>query len=397
MKFVIFHGAFGSPESNWFPELKEKLENLRQEVIAIQFPIDSWDNVTELGENVDLKNQNLQNWLTSFEKKILIKLRKNDKLCFIGHSLGAVMILHVVDKYNIHLDSAIFVSPFFDRLNSQEYWQFDHANKTFYKSDFDFDKLKKLIPVSYVLYSESDPYVSKSHPLLFSKALDSSFIMVKNAGHLNSEVNMNEFPLVFNLCLTRLDLPLYQRYLSHLGERYATDFLKKKYKKIIYLKPADIFDEGRFHYGYLKHNGFCTYLTGTFPGEPDNIYFQNCRKVARRLPITRVFLMQNFSDLEKPLLQKQIKLDITGGVKVNFCMYEDIIKYRKELDFGIWDERYLCTIRYDRKNKIKDIIVDSRDSVLKEAYRLREIILKRSTRIIDQKKDIDAFIKAHKK
>ena len=34
MKFVVFHGAFGSPESNWIPELEEKLKTLGQEVVV---------------------------------------------------------------------------------------------------------------------------------------------------------------------------------------------------------------------------------------------------------------------------------------------------------------------------------------------------------------------------
>ena len=168
MKFVIFHGAFGSAEGNWYPELKEKLESLGQEVIIPQYPVDDWDKVTQLGLGIDLRNQNLSNWLKLFKKEVLPKIKKDEKLCFIGHSLGPVFILHIVSKFNIKLDSAIFVSPFMDRLNLKEIWQFDHANKTFYKTDFDFDKLKELIPVSYVLYSDSDPYVKKSHTLLFA-------------------------------------------------------------------------------------------------------------------------------------------------------------------------------------------------------------------------------------
>lgn len=397
MKFVIFHGAFGSAKGNWYPELKEKLLSLGQEVIIPQFPVDNWEMVTMQGLNKDLKYQNLENWFKTFEKEVLPKIKKNEKVCFIGHSLGPIFILHIVSKYNLQLDSAIFVSPFMDRLNLKVEWQFDHANKTFYKTDFDFDKLKKLIPVSYVLYSESDPYVSRSHPLLFAKALDSSFIQVKKAGHLNSEVNMNEFPLVFDLCLTRLDLPLYQRYLSHIGEKYATDYLKKKYKKTIVLKPEEIFDEGRFHYGYLKDNGFCTYLSSTKPGDPNSIYFQNCRKAAKKIPILRVFLIQNIKDLKKDLLRKQIKLDIDGGVQVYFCMFDEVKQFGKEFDFGIWDENYLCTIRYDKKNEIKDIFVDSRDKILKDAHDLRDLIIQQSTRIQDYNKDIDLFISSHSK
>ena len=79
MKFVLFHGAFGSPEGNWFPQLKEKLEALGQEVIAPQFPVDSWDEVTKVGEKAPLKNQSLQNWLTTFESMVLPKFKQRER------------------------------------------------------------------------------------------------------------------------------------------------------------------------------------------------------------------------------------------------------------------------------------------------------------------------------
>ncbi|MBI2622163.1 hypothetical protein HYW66_00820, partial [Candidatus Microgenomates bacterium] len=47
MKFIIFHGAFGSPEGNWFPELKEKLVVLGQEVIVPEFPVENWEEVSK--------------------------------------------------------------------------------------------------------------------------------------------------------------------------------------------------------------------------------------------------------------------------------------------------------------------------------------------------------------
>lgn len=154
-------------------------------------------------------NQTLDNWLKTFEKEVLPDIRKERKLCFVAHSLGPVFVLHVVEKYNIMLDSAVFVSPFMCKLGKS--WQIDHVNRSFYKTSFDFSKLKKLIPVSYVLYSDNDPYVDKKFSLEFAQKLKSSLLFVKGAGHMNEEIGMKEFPLVFELCKSALDFSIYRQ------------------------------------------------------------------------------------------------------------------------------------------------------------------------------------------
>ena len=207
-KFVIFHGSFGNPQENWFPQLKKSLEHLGQEVLVPAFPIDDWNTLTKAGKNTKHTNQNLNNWLITFEKQVLPKIKKGDKLAFIGHSLGPLFILHVISKFNIKLDCAIFVSPFL-KLDD-DIWQFDTVNETFYKTNFDFKKLKKLIPTSYVLYSDTDPYIGKSVFLTFGKKMHSSTILIKEAGHLNSDSGFTKFPLVFELCKTRLNPKLCQ-------------------------------------------------------------------------------------------------------------------------------------------------------------------------------------------
>lgn len=394
MKFVLFHGAFGSSEGNWFPELKEKLEFLGQKVIVPQFPVDSWDEITKAGSSTPPKKQSLENWLKTFEKEVLTQIKKGEKLCFIGHSLGSVFILHVVDRFDLKLDSAIFVSPFMETLHLKDLWQFDHVNNTFYKTDFDFEKLKKFIPVSYVLYSDSDPYVNKNQPLFFAKVLESSIILVKKAGHLNSEVNLNEFPLVFELCKTRLDLSLYQRYLAHRRELYTMEYVEEKPEATVKLKPHEIMDEGVFHFHHLEREGFCTFLSWLPKWDPEDRYYSDARKAAKRMKnFTRVLLVQELKDLQKPLLLKQLKLDINDGVKVYLCMLNDVKNKISELDFGIWDDDYLCFIRYDKTWRMKEIVLDSRKFNLEKAAEWKKIVLSKSTRIYNIDKDLKQFIK----
>ncbi|HLD57803.1 MAG TPA: alpha/beta fold hydrolase [archaeon] len=384
MKFVMFHGSFGSPEGNWFPELKEKLLHFGQEVIVPDFPVESWEELTNNPEK-SLK-QSLDSWLAAFDK-IYKTFKKDDKLCFVGHSLGCLFILHAVSKYNIKLDSVIFVSPFLEKLNKQ--WQIDLVNKTFYKKDFDFEKLKALIPVSYVLYSDNDPYVDKKYPLDFAKSINSSPIFVKKAGHMNLEVNLNEFPLVYELCKTRLDLSLYQSYLAHRRELFSVDYTKGKTEEIIFIDPKDVFDEGVFHFRNLRKSGFCTFYTALDFADPTSIYMVEARKAAKRInDLTRVFIISKLSDMEKEAFKQQVNLDVQSGINVYFCMF-DLVRDLTEVDFGIWDEDYLCIVNFD-KSKVTGVKLTSRKKDIAESIKWKNKILKAASRIKSES-DIEDF------
>ncbi len=390
MKFVLFHGAFGSPGNNWLPELKEKLLAFDQEVIALQFPVENWSEVTKIGSTFKPKKQTLTNWIQFFESDVLPKLNKGDKICFIGHSLAPLFILHIVEKFHLKLDSAIFVSPFMDKLKNNTFWQFDIVNASFYKTDFDFKKLKKLIPTSYVLYSSNDPYVDNNHSILFAKALDSSTIHIKRAGHMNSEVNLNEFPLVYELCKSRIDLSLYQRYLEHRKDLFATNYFKGKQEEVVYLHPEEIFEEGRFHFKNLSSKGFCTFLTNLEFWNTQGSYYEEARKAAQRVKeFIRVFVIDNIKDFEKPLLLKHIQLDLVAGIQVYFVMRSDI-KSLPEPDFGIWDNDYLCIVSY-RENRQIEVKLSSRKKDINEAEKWKAIIMKRAVKV-ENDTDIQNFI-----
>ena len=97
----------------------------------------------------------------------------------------------------MQLKGAIFVSPFLEKLNRESTWPFDVVNRTFFKTDFDWVKLKKLLHHSYVLYGTDDPYVPNHFPIDFANHLGSELVPVKNGKHLGD--NLKKFPLLLDL------------------------------------------------------------------------------------------------------------------------------------------------------------------------------------------------------
>ena len=197
------HGSYGSPEENWFRWLEAALIKDGHTVILEQFPVDDWSEVNKIGlENIHsyTPKQTLEIWENYFVSHILPKIL-NTPTIFIGHSIAPIFMLHMLKKYDFNLVKAVFVAPFFDIPDRPEIWQFYPPNKTFYSYDFDFERIKKHIGKSIIVYGDDDPYVPATEPPLFAQKLEAEIHVVTGGKHCGG--NFKEFPLIYSLATNK--------------------------------------------------------------------------------------------------------------------------------------------------------------------------------------------------
>jgi predicted alpha/beta hydrolase family esterase len=173
----IFHGTEGYPEENWFPWLKKELEALGHKVFVPQFPsppavpakIIEWFEV--------LKN---------YEQYI------NENTIFIGHSLGGLFILKILEKIK-HPIKAVFLvgTP----VGIKPLYNYDRDN-SFCGFDFDWENIRSKSASFHVFHSDNDPYVSLGNGEKLAKELNVSLDFIPNAGHFNSKAGYTKFSLL---------------------------------------------------------------------------------------------------------------------------------------------------------------------------------------------------------
>ena len=199
MHYVILHGSFGSPEENWFRWLEKELLNQGHSVTLDQYPVEDWDAFTSKGRaraNAENCVQTLETWEAAFVTKTLPKIQSKSTVV-IGHSLAPLFMLHMITKYDLKLKGLIAVSPFFTIPEDPKLWQFWAVNKTFYKTNFDYHKLKSLVSDVHVVYGDDDPYVPQKEVLNFARALAAKTHVVPGGGHCGSI--FKQFPLILNI------------------------------------------------------------------------------------------------------------------------------------------------------------------------------------------------------
>lgn len=389
MKFIILHWSFGTPEWNWFPQLKRSLESLWQEVIIPRFPIDDWDDLLKNPSQTKTK-QNLSDWLEIFKKEVIDKIDCNEPICVVAHSMWPLFFLHAIEKFNFKIDTAIFVAPFLHLESNSNFEPIDRVASTFYKTTFDFDLLKLKFWHSYVLYSENDPYVPIVKSKEFAQKLESSLIFVKQWWHMNSEVNLNEFPLVLELCKTCLDYTLYSRFLDYKSHFY-TDVLNGHKEWIYTYEPNEVDFEWEFHFRNLQKSWFCTFIVWTGFWETQNNYMEEARKAAKRIGnMKRIFLLKNLDDMENISFKKQLFSDMNSGMRVGIMRYDYVKSIISNPDFGIWDENYVCIVPFSWNNVWK-ITMSSRKKELKIYEEAKNKILSKAF-WIEKEEDLIKFV-----
>jgi aminopeptidase N len=177
LKFVIIHGTGSGPQENWFPYVKQELEKRGAKVFVPQFPLD--------------KQQNLNNWLATFKKRVPFELDENTVL--IGHSIGATFLLSILNRQQKSpLRASIFVSGFYDTLD-EDYLH--ELTKTFVNLNFDWPLIKQNAGEIFQLHGDDDPHVSLAQAKRLAKKLGSNLTVVKGGGHLNRRTGyVKKFP-----------------------------------------------------------------------------------------------------------------------------------------------------------------------------------------------------------
>jgi len=164
---LIFHGTDGHDQENWFPWLKEELEKMGIETQTPNFP--------------DSKQPDLEKWLEH-----LSKYKINQNTILIGHSLGAVLILRLLEK-GVKIKAGFLVAAFANDLG----WEVLKRSH-FFDNQFDWEKIKFNCNHFEVFTSKNDPHL---------KISDGDFV-ADNLGVENQildvdrHFNMKEFSLL---------------------------------------------------------------------------------------------------------------------------------------------------------------------------------------------------------
>src|SRR3989304_7206168 len=88
----IFHGTGGYPGENWFPWMKNELEQKGYNVFVPQFPTP--------------EGQSLEAWLDVLS---LQKDKIDQNTIFIGHSLGGLFLLRLLERLEKPAKASFFV------------------------------------------------------------------------------------------------------------------------------------------------------------------------------------------------------------------------------------------------------------------------------------------------
>jgi len=170
----IFHGTEGYPEENWFPWLKLELEQKGYKVFVPQFPsppvvpakISEWHDV-----------------LKDFRQYI------NEDTILIGHSLGGIFTLRILEKLEYPVKAAFFVGT---PIGVRPIANYDRDN-AFSGFTFDFETIKKKAQHFVVFQSDNDPYVGLENGNELAKNLGVELSFLPNAGHFNKKAGYTKF------------------------------------------------------------------------------------------------------------------------------------------------------------------------------------------------------------
>jgi uncharacterized protein len=178
-RVFIIHGWEASPESNWFPWLKNQLEKNGFEAIVPAMPNSAQPKCAD--------------WVDHL-KKIVGEV--DEDTFFVGHSLGPIAILRFLETLPAgeKAGGVIMVAGFPESLGIPE-------TDNFFLKPLNYKKIKNAANKFVAINSDDDPYVPMSQGKILEKELGAELIVMHNCGHLNTGTGFFELPIVLEKIL----------------------------------------------------------------------------------------------------------------------------------------------------------------------------------------------------
>lgn len=177
MHLIIIHGTEGNPTENWFPWLKERGEQTGWKVTAPRLPTPT--------------DQTLARWKVAFGEQV--GALTADTL-LVGHSLGAVFILRLLESAEIPVAGAYLLSSPTGHLGIPA---FDSLNASFTEGGFNWPLIRDRSERFVVWMGDDDPYVPREQGETIAEHLGVPLGLIPQGGHLNTAAGFTSFPALW--------------------------------------------------------------------------------------------------------------------------------------------------------------------------------------------------------
>ncbi|WP_428740869.1 RBBP9/YdeN family alpha/beta hydrolase [Tenacibaculum sp.] len=172
-KIYLIHGYTASPDSNWFQDLKNNLENEFINVSILNMP--------------DSQNPKLNGWINHMENHIK---DIDEHTIFIGHSLGCVSILNFLNQFKATKIKGLFlISGFVESSPIPELIEF-------VKPKLNYNHLKEITKTRVAISAIDDDIIPFEYSKIMAEKLDAKFTLLEEGKHFIDRDNFTKFPFL---------------------------------------------------------------------------------------------------------------------------------------------------------------------------------------------------------